>query len=108
MTHRADLERDTASGADAWGNAPIPTFTALATVKCFTWSRTRRERIDEDKTVVIEDMRTIMPLGTDVTEKDRIASIKDRAGTTIFSGPLGIAAVQKHRTHLELTLDRIE
>ena len=109
MRHRADIERDGASTPTGWNSDPVPSFAAhLANVKCFAWSTGRREVVDSDKTAVIEDLRCIMPLETDVTERDRVASITDRRGTTLYAGPLRIEAVQRVHTHLELTLDRID
>ena len=107
MVHRAVIQRDGSSGVSAWNTPPAPTWKAHLTVKCFAWSKTGREMIDEDKTVVIEDIRAIMPLGTDVTEKDRILSITDRQSSAIFGGPLGIDAVQRHGSHLEVTLQKL-
>lgn len=107
MRHRAVIERD-AGGADTdWNTAPAPSWATLATVKCFVWSKTRRERVDDEKTAVIEDLRCIVPLSTDVTERDRLASVTDRQGVTILSGPLRIEGVQRVHTHLELTLERV-
>ncbi len=108
MRQRAEIERDGATGTTDWNSLPTPSWAShLIGVKCFVWSKSRREKVDDDKTAVIEDLRCIMPLGTDVTERDRIVSIEDRSGTTLLSGPLVIEGVQRVHTHLELTLQRV-
>lgn len=108
MRHRADVQRDAAAGADDWNNAPAPNWQAhLSGVRCFVWSRTRRERVDDEKTAVIEDLRCMMPIGTDVTERDRIAVVKDRAGAQLY-GLMTIEGVQRHGTHLELALEAVD
>jgi hypothetical protein len=50
----------------------------------------------------------IVPLGSDVTEQDRIsaAGVTYR-GTTIITGPIGIRAVNPRKDHLELILTRV-
>lgn len=110
MKQRADLERAAAGNADAWGHAPVPAWEALAADKpCLAWSTAKREVVGTGtnaKTAVVEDIRLMVPLGTDVTEKDRVRKVKDRAGTTILDGPFGIASVQVRRTHLELALSK--
>lgn len=109
MRHRADIERDASTGTNDWNTAPSPDFqTHLSGVKCFAWSTSRKELVDDVKTAVFEVLRCIMPLATDVTEADRITAIKDRSGTTVLSGPLRIEAVQRQHTHLELILERID
>lgn len=109
MRHRAEIESDGATGSTDWNTPPVPVWAShLIGVKCFVWTRPsgRQESVDTDKTVVIEDLRCVMPLATDVTERDRIASIKDRRGVVILSGPLRIEGVQRVQTHLELMLER--
>ena len=110
MRHRAEIERDGASGTTDWNTAPSPSWAShLIGVKCFVWTnpRGRQEHVDTDKTAVIEDLRCVMPLATDVTEQDRIADIKDRRGVIILSGPLRIEGVYRMHTHIELMLEKV-
>lgn len=107
---RAALERDTASGSDAY-NAPLaPSFTAVGTLACFVWSPARRDRIiaDGEKSAVVEDMRAMFPRSTDIRQGDEIASVSDRRGNEIIGGRLRVDAppVAKHR-HLEVALTRV-
>ncbi len=106
MRHRADIERDSAAvGSD--GNPSAPSWAvSSANAKCFAWSTSWKEP-GENEAVVLEIIRAIMPLGTNVAERDRLAAVKDRAGATIIAGPLLVEAIQRHATHLELSLKRV-
>lgn len=105
---RAVVERNTASGTDAWGNPAAPSFAALATYACFVWSSRAREIRDGDKTAEIEELRVMFPLGTDIQAGDEISSVQDRRGATLIAGRLRIEAppVRKHR-HIEAPLRRV-
>ncbi len=107
MTMRAFIERDNNESTDPYGQAGAPNFTALATIPCRVWSRSRREHNDNRKDARIEEIRCGMPLGTDVTELDRIRRVNDRAGNIIWEGPLRIDAIQFKHTHIEMDLRRI-
>lgn len=106
LVHRCTIERGS-GGDDDWGNPDVPTWAAhLSDVPCVVNMAAGRERADDGETVVIEDLRLILPLGTDVTETDRIGDITFR-GDTIVAGPTGIRSVLRHRDHLELLLVRV-
>ena len=104
---RAEVERNTAPGDDAWGNPVAPVFTAVATLPCFVWSRARREVVDGKKTAIIEDLRAMFPLGADIAERDEIARVTDRIGTEILAGRFRIEAIQRKHRHLEAALERV-
>lgn len=108
MTMRAYIERNATVTTDDYGHPGIPVFEALSTTPCRTWSKARKETNDENKFAMIEDIRCAMPLGTDVTELDQIASIRDRLDAIIWAGPLRIDTIQHKHTHLELTLTRVQ
>ncbi len=105
---RAFIERDNNESTDPYGQAGTPNFTALATIPCRVWSRSRREHNDNRKDARIEEIRCGMPLGTDVTERDRIRRVNDRAGNILWEGPLRIDAIQYKHTHIEMDLRRIQ
>lgn len=106
MIHRAAIERNTGTLTDDYGHPAPPTWTALNTVKCFANSRAKREVVDGDKIVTVEDLRLMVPLGTDVTEKDRVSNITDAKGTTIIPGPLDVEAVQWKQAYLDVLLEK--
>lgn len=108
MTHRATIERDTSSTADAWGNPVAPVWAAhLTDLACRVWFDTESEVLDGNKTATVERRKMIVPIGTDVTEADRVAIVEDRLGATLFSGPAGIESVGRRRDHLVLTLEAV-
>lgn len=107
LIHRCTIERDTAT-AGSWGTPDTANWqTHLTDVPCRTWAAAGREAVENTTTVtVVEDVRVIVPLGTDVTERDRVASVTYRGGN-VQEGPLGIRAVLHRADHLELVLVRI-
>lgn len=108
LRHRCTIERDAnAATEDAWGNPQAPNWQPLATdVPCRAIADSGREPVDADRTVVVVDLRLLLPLGTDVTERDRISAVSER-GAEYLDAPFGIEAVLRRRTHLELHLVRI-
>lgn len=114
MIHRASIERDTQVGSDTWGNPDASTWTAhLSDVPCRVWYESEREVIGGtstgkgDKTAVIENRKMIVPLGTDVTESDRITAVDDRKGVELFNGPARIESVGRRRNHLVLSIEEV-
>lgn len=106
LRHRCTIQRD-AAAADSWGGTATPDWQDSATnVPCRAVEEAGREPVDKDRTVVILDRRLLVPLGTDVTERDRISSITER-GTDLLDGPVNIEAVLTRRTHLELLLQKV-
>ncbi|RVK81389.1 hypothetical protein CN157_05060 [Sinorhizobium meliloti] len=108
LTMRALVERNQATGKDAWGNPVPPSFQPLGTLKCFVWSKLSREIVDGDKTAMIEDMRALFALGADIRQDDEISAVTDAGGATIIDGRLRVEGpVQRKHTHLEAALKRI-
>ena len=107
LIHRCTIERATTTDDD-YGNPGPPTWAAhLSDQPCRTWATAGREVVTNTTTlVVVKDVRLMLPLGVDVTEQDRVASVTYR-GDTIQAGPLGIRAVLTHQDHIELVLERI-
>lgn len=107
LIHSCTIQRDASLGTpDNWGTPSTPSWQTNATVSCRAWTNTGREQMDSTTSAVIEDMRLIVPLGTDVTEQDRVGTVTYR-GSTIMAGPLGIRAVIGRKDHLELILARV-
>jgi hypothetical protein len=101
MTMRCQLERDSLAG-----HSDEKRFTALGSaVACRLWSIAGREAVGEDKTTVVEDLRAIVPLGTDVTVLDQIHGITDRAGNSIDSRVLEVQSLLSKKDHIELILE---
>lgn len=108
LVHRTRIQRDqNASSLNAAGAQESPDWQDhLTGVRCRFWTSTGREVLDPTTDVVAEDMRMIVPLGTDVTEQDRLAGVCYR-DDFIATGPIGIRAVIQRKDHLELLLVRI-
>jgi len=109
LTHRARVERNTATGTDAWGGPAAPVFSVLHNaLPCFFYSKAARELVDGAKTAMIEDARIMIALGADLREGDEITSITDRAGNELAEGRLKIEGpIQFKHNHREAALQRI-
>lgn len=108
MTMRATVERDTKTDTDAYGGRAAPTWTTLhASLPCRVWAVSEREVQDGDRQMVVASQKMAVPKGTDITERDRIASIKDRRGNTIIGNAMLIRSVAYRGTHLELDIEEV-
>lgn len=104
MQHRVYLQRNAAS-ADAYGHKEPASWTALATVAGYVWVVREDTAHDLERTAVETRYRAIVPLDTDVTEKDRIEKVEDRAESpTQLFGTMYIDAVVRRRDHVELRM----
>ena len=108
LIHETTVQRDAnvdtlnAAGAQEspdWGDH-------ITDLRCRAWTATGREVEEPTTSIEAQDMRAIVELGTDVTERDRLGDVTYR-GDTIISGPLGVRAVIQRKDHLELLLTRI-
>jgi hypothetical protein len=109
LTMRALLERNTATGIDAWGNPVGEVFAPLgAALPCFAWSNAAREIKDGDKLARVEDLRAMFSLIADIRAEDEISAITNRHGAVLILGRLRIEGPpQRKHTHLEAALKRI-
>jgi hypothetical protein len=109
LIHRARVERNTATGKDAWGGPNAPAFTVLHNaLECFVYSQSSREVIDGTKTANVEDLRIMVALGADFQAGDEITAVSDRLGTVIIPGRLQVEGpVQFKHNHHEAALQRI-
>jgi len=109
LTQRATVMRDAGAGTpDDWGSQqPTPNWQShIPDLACRAWTSAGREAVDATTIAVVEDMRLLCSLDTDVTEADRIDDVTER-GDVVIAGPVGIQAVLRHKDHLELVLTRI-
>ena len=104
MTHRVLVQRATTVDDEYGMPGPSTWATHIASLACWFWQRAEREVMDTNKTAIVEDLRMIVPKGTDLSEKDRINGVTDRRGTVIRTGLMGIESVISRRQHLELAL----
>lgn len=109
MRHRATIQRDGAAGSDDWGNPAEPDWQDhLTELSCRAWFNAGKE-LAGTVNAVVEDRRMIIPVGTDVTEADRVTAVTDRQGNPIpgFEGTHRIEVVGGRRDHLILFLEAI-
>lgn len=108
MRHRCTIERKTSPGPDGWGGPKAGEWAEhLTGLPCNAWSEAAREPVDDDRTAAFEDRRLSVPLGTDVTEEDRVLVVTDRRGRTVMGGPMGIEGILTTGDHLELIVQVI-
>lgn len=108
LTMRAVVQRNTATGKDAWGQPMAAAWSTIGVLRCFAWSNQSRELVDGDKTAMIEDLRIMVRLGADLNEDDELPSITDREGNVIIAGRLKVdGPVQRKHTHMEAALKRV-
>ena len=77
----------------------------LCTVSCWAWqgATSRKTTVGEVRTVTVDSPGMVIPLGTDVTEADRVKLVTDRNGLQLM-GVMGIEFVSTRQTHMELSL----
>ena len=109
LTHRTTVQRDAnADTLNAAGAQESPSWADhLTDLICRAWTSVGREQLDPTTSVVVEDIRCVVQLGTDVTEQDRLNGVTDEYGNAVIDGLVGIRAVIHRDDHLELILTRI-
>ena len=106
MTMRLYLQRNSAS-VDAFGHPSPPTWGALSTTPGYVWVNREDTLHTNELTAVSGRMEGMVPLGTDVTEQDRVEKVENRADTpTELFGMMYIDAVIRRKNHTELRLRR--
>lgn len=107
MTMRATIERATTS-VDALGQDSISSWSTLhSSLPCRVWTRAELETANGSIFVNNAGHRLMIPLGTDITEKDRVTAVKDRKGTSLISNTMQIRAVIRRTDHKEIHLTEI-
>lgn len=111
MTQRATVERDQTDPlvdtTDSGNPEPPDWQTHIEALPCWLYSSAGREAVEPQRVAVVEDIRLLVPLGSDVTERDRVNGIVDRLGSSILADLMNIRTVLRKRDHLELMLTRV-
>jgi len=109
LTMRAQVERNQAVGTDGWNNPAEPDFQPVGDpLRCFVWSKSGREAVGDERSVLIEDVRGLFALDADLRPDDELVSVTDRTGATIHFGRLKVEGPLQHKhTHREANLQRI-
>ncbi len=107
MTNRVDVQRDAnySGSADTWGNdSPANWQAHLTSLPCRFWFDGVQTVVDGIKSTEVTTRKLIVPAGTDITEDDRIVSVKNRLGVELADGPMRIDSVGHRSGHIVLTL----
>jgi hypothetical protein len=107
LIHRCDVERDaSAAFPDEWNTPSSPDWQPhLTELPCRSWTAGHETVSDKGTLTVVIEVHLLVPLGTDVTESDRVTAVTYR-GATVQEGPLAVRAVLPRRDHLEVILSR--
>jgi hypothetical protein len=106
MTMRVDIDHDVAPD-DPYGNPMPPQWELLyADQACFAWTTAREEVMSNNQTIVLENLRVMLPKEVGVNERHRMNSICDRMDLVTFEGPFDIKSVEWKRDHWECALER--
>jgi head-tail adaptor len=103
MRMRCTIERS-ADVSDTGGGWTQGWTTVASGVPCHWWAVAGQEIVVGDQVVRGATDRMIVPLNTDVSARDRVATVTDRNGNQIVAGPVLIDAVLRRRDHLALQL----
>lgn len=108
-THTCDVERTKPGGTDPLGNPVPPTWEPhLSGVACTLWAEVGPgEGADPQVTAVGVSWRMTLPVGTDVTEADRVVNVRDAEGREWHARPLNIRQVVPRQTDLLLILEEV-
>lgn len=113
MDQEAVIERDTAVPDEAGGKTGRD-WQPLATVECVLWWWKGSKSSDKSPsaqyarpqaTIDITGGDMMLPLGTDVTDRDRIGTVTNEEGEVLEEGPFRIIAVNRYSDHIELSLE---
>jgi len=108
MTMRATVQRNVPAGTDGFGGPGAAVWGAhIASLACWAYTGREREIIDGDKTVVLADHKMMVPLGTDITEDDRVTAIKDRLAVDIIGNTMRIHSVIRRTDHIQVSLEEV-
>lgn len=102
MVHRCNVERDASldTQTSPWGGDPPPDWDLhLTDLHCRFWFDSGQTKYDGQKQVEITTRKLVVPLGTDITEDDRIVSVRDRRGRVVADGPMRIDSVGDREDH---------
>ena len=103
---RAVVERNISSG-DAYG-APNPAdWQYHSTVRCRLWwshstgiRSANRTYVSQNRSVPVSQGGMIVPLGTNITEQDRITQVIDANGNVLYDAVFTVTSVINNETHI--------
>lgn len=111
LTHLCTIERNQ-GGTDSHGGQISDFQPYLTDQPCRGWVATGKDVVKPaggarpGEFVTLEERHLMLPLGTDVTERDRIGDVTYR-GDVVLDGPHIVEAVLRFDDRLELLLRRV-
>lgn len=110
LTMRARLSRNTATGADAYGQ-PLPlVWVFLRVVPCHARHVTEKAEalVNGDVSIAHADLVLLFPLADSPVSGERVDSIEDRRGRVLFAGPfLAVTPFLRRRSYVQARLRMI-
>lgn len=101
-----DVERAVPGEADPYGH-PEEQWGALHTaLPCFWWEEHAREVEGPNVAVLVARQWAVVPAGTDITARDRVAAVYDAAGA-VLKGPLRVRGVRPRLAETVLVLEEV-
>lgn len=113
---RAKVERNDGPSAaisaagQQYGDAADDWRVIHDALPCYVFTRIPRSGADQlrpEMTVNDEDDRLLAPIGTDLTEQDRINGVVDRRGRTIRDGLWRVTHVVNRIVHIEAAIRQV-
>jgi len=106
LIHRCSILRNEGH-ANSWGALTASWADHLTDVPCRIWQTAGTMVVAQTVEILsVEDIRIVLPLGTDIVESDFIGDVTYR-GETIFDGPMEIQAIVRYPDRLEIPLKRM-
>ena len=101
--YRVNTQRGSSSGEDNFGNPLPPDYQPyFSDMPAAVWSKSINDISDDGKVAVQQLIQAMVAQTADVIEGDRVSSITDRLGKTIWEGPLDIIAVEEKNANATL------
>ena len=90
-------------GGNTGAGAPV----SLSALPCHWWAG-RETRINEEgKLLSVAHHRMMVPLGSDITEGDRVTRILDNRGETIIESVMRVLSALPRRDHVAIGLEEV-
>lgn len=107
LVHLCTIQRNQGT-TDSHGGKAQDWQDHLTAQACRGWVQSGSDVVErkEQATVALQERRLMLPLGTDVTQLDRVGDVTYR-GATVLDGPHIIEAVLTYVDRLELLLRKV-
>ena len=107
MTMLATFKRDAAAGVDDQGHpAPADWQPHAVDTPCFAYQKSQTQIHDGTKITQDRIMAVWLPIGTDITEADRIDTVIDsKGGVVIAAGDWPIRTIRIRQSRIELEVE---